>query len=94
MDILLLIYLAFRINLLSKRKGAQVRKWIVNLVVGWVFGEIIGAGVGIIIFGIEDKFSWTLIGFGVALTVYFLIFNQLEKLPDIKNDDINNIGNN
>ena len=93
MDILLLIYLAFRINLLAKKKGQQERKWAVNLVVGWIFGEMIGAGIGIVIFGKENMFSWALIGFGVALTIYFLIYNHLSRMSNINHNENNNNDN-
>ena len=94
MDVFLLIYLAYRISLLAAKKGEPKNKWILTLVIGWVVGELIGVTIGLMIFEKENIFSWALVGLGLALTSYFLIFNKLEKLPDNSNDDINNIGNN
>ncbi len=93
MDIILLIFLAIRIGRLAEKKGKPAGKWRLNLVLAWIIGEIIGATIGIAIFGQENMFSWALIGLGCAVSTYFLINNHLTKMPDsVNEDDINNIG--
>ncbi len=65
-----------------------------NLVLAWIGGEILGGGIGILIFGLDNQVSWALLAIGCAVTSYFLIKNYLSKLPDIiSDDDLNNIGN-
>ena len=93
MDIILLIFLAIRIGRLAETKGKPAGKWRLNLILAWIVGEMIGATIGIAIFGQDNIISWALIGLGCALTSYYLINNHLLKMPDSVNDyDINNIG--
>ncbi len=83
MDIIALIFLAMEIGKLATTKGLSSKKWIINLVLAWVLGELIGGYVGIIIFGKENSFSWLLIAWGVALTSYFVIKNHLLKFRNV-----------
>jgi prolipoprotein diacylglyceryltransferase len=82
MDIILLLYLAYRISKLASRKGEQKRKWVVTLILAWISGEIIGAAVGFIIFGKENLICIVLVALGVAGTFYFKINDYLQSLPD------------
>jgi F0F1-type ATP synthase assembly protein I len=91
MDIILLIFLAFKISNLAAKKGEQRNKWVMRLVFLFVMGELIGAGIGYLIFGIENLIPIALIGLGVAGTFYFMIFNYLNNLPDKIEKDINEI---
>ena len=92
MDIILLIFLAYRIGLLAEQKGEQKSKWRLILVLGWIFGEMIGAGIGLAIFEKEDTFSWALLGLAFAGSAYFLIADYLSKMPNKNDNGINNIG--
>ena len=89
MDIIILIFLAFRMGKLAESKGQSSLKWRVYLVLGWIAGEIAGGILGMIIFG-NDLVSCALVGLAGAFGAYFIIKNNLSKLPDtFHNDDIN-----
>jgi hypothetical protein len=92
MDIILLIFLAYKISNLAHQKGEPRNKWVLRLVFLFVLGELTGACIGYLIFGIENLIPIALIALGVAGTVYFKIYEYLNNLPDKVNDDINNIG--
>ena len=93
MDIIILIFLAYEIGKLAKRKGLSVLKWRFNLVIAWIGGEILGLFFGICFFGLDNVISWILLAIGFAGTSYILIKNYLIKLPDvISDDDLNNFG--
>jgi hypothetical protein len=91
-DIIILIFLAVRLGRLAELKGQSSLKWRTYLVLGWLAGEIAGGILGMIIFG-NDLISCALVGLAGAFGAYFIIKNNLSKLPDISHDDdINNIG--
>jgi hypothetical protein len=91
-DIIILIFLAVRIGRLAESKGQSSLKWRAYLVLGWIAGEITGGILGMMIFG-NDLVSCALVGLAGAFGVYFIIKNNLSKLPDTSHDDdINNIG--
>lgn len=93
MDIIILIFLAYEIGKLAKRKGLSVLKWRFNLVIAWIGSEILGLFFGIGFFGLDNVISWILLAIGFAGTSYILIKNYLIKLPDvISDDDLNNFG--
>jgi hypothetical protein len=82
MDIIVLIFLAIKIGKLATLKGLEPGKWRRYLVFAWIAGELLGAFLGVIIFGAENQISWMLLAAGCAATSYFLIYNYLTKLPD------------
>lgn len=88
MDIILLIYLAFKIGKLAAKKGERKSRWITMLVLAWISGELIGGTIGLIIFGKDNLFSIALIALGVAGTFYFKINDFLQSKPDKNNDEI------
>jgi divalent metal cation (Fe/Co/Zn/Cd) transporter len=54
---------------------------------------LVGLVAGVMIFGADNIISIILVGFTFAITSYFLIKAQLNRLPDKSlDDDINNIG--
>jgi hypothetical protein len=62
-------------------------------VVSWIITEIIGFMLGLMIFGKDNLISVMLVGLTFAITSYFIIKAQLNKLPDQDlDDDINNFG--
>ena len=91
MDVIVLIFLIIEIGKLAKRKGLSALKWRFNLAFAWIIGELIGLFFGIIFFGRDNTVSWALLAFGCALSSYLLIKKHLTKLPDVVDDDINNI---
>jgi hypothetical protein len=82
MDIIVLIFLAIQIGKLANAKGLSALNWRIYLVLAWIGGEIIGAGIGILLFGFDNAFSWLLIAWGCALTTYVLIKNYLDNLSN------------
>jgi hypothetical protein len=93
LEIIVLIFLAREIGRLAIKKGVNPTRWKIYTVAGWIITEIIGLYVGLIIFGQNNLFSVILIGYAFAITSYFIIKAQLNKLPDSGvDDDINNIG--
>lgn len=92
MDIILLLFLAFKISKLAAQKGETKSRWVIMLVLAWVSGEIIGGSIGLVIFGKNNLFSIALLALGFAGTFYFKIEDYLKSKPDVNKDDINNIG--
>lgn len=93
LELIALIFLTREIGKLAEKKGLKPITWKIYLVTGWIFFEIIGISVGVMIFGMNNLVSVVLVGFAFAITSYFLIKTQLNKLPDRNiDDDINNVG--
>jgi hypothetical protein len=94
LEIIALIFLTKEIGRLAHAKGLKPLTWKIYTVAGWVISEIIGIVIGVMIFGQDNLFSIAMVGIAFAITSYFIIKAQLNKLPDYFDDDINNIGNN
>ena len=95
LEIIALIFLTKEIGRLAHDKGLKPGTWKIYTVAGWILSEIIGIVVGVMIFGKDNLFSIVMVGIAFAVTSYFIIKAQLNKLPDQSfDDDINNIGNN
>ena len=95
LEIIALIFLTREIGRIAHDKGLRPVTWKIYTVVGWIVSEIIGLIAGVMIFGKDNLFSIILVGLTFAITSYFIIKAQLNKLPDQGfDDDINNIGNN
>jgi hypothetical protein len=94
LEIIALIFLTKQIGRIAQIKGLKPGTWKIYTVVGWIASEIIGVIVGLMIFGKDNLFSVVLVGLTFAITSYFIIKAQLEKLPDYFEDDINRIGDN
>ena len=93
LELIALIFLTREIGKIAQKKGLKPLTWKVYLVIGWLFFEIIGIFVGVMIFGMNNLISVVLVGFAFAITSYFLIKSQLAKLPDRNiDDDIDNMG--
>ncbi|HEY8658897.1 MAG TPA: hypothetical protein VIL78_07655 [Hanamia sp.] len=93
-EIIVLIFLTREIGKLAHDKGLKPRIWKIYTVLGWFITEVIGIVVGVMIFGKDNLFSVILVGLTFAITSYFIIKAQLNKLPDQSfDDDINNLGN-
>jgi hypothetical protein len=94
LEIIALIFLTREIGRIAHDKGLRPVTWKIYTVVGWILSEIIGVIAGVMIFGKDNLFSVILVGLTFAITSYFIIKAQLNKLPDHFDDDINSIGNN
>jgi hypothetical protein len=93
LELIALIFLTREIGRLAEKKGLKPITWKIYLVTGWLFFEIIGIFVGVMIFGMNNLISVVLVGFAFAITSYFIIKAQLNKLADRNiDDDINNLG--
>ncbi len=95
LEIIALIFLTKEIGKLAHNKGLKPSTWKIYAVVGWIISEITGIIIGVMIFGKDNLFSIALTGITFAVTSYFIIKAQLNKLPDQDfDDDINSIGRN
>ena len=93
LEIILLYFLTKKIGVLAAAKGLQAKRWKLYLVLAWITAELLGALIGIIIFGKDNLFSTLLVAIACAVSTYFMLTNYLIKLPDsIDEQDANNIG--
>jgi hypothetical protein len=93
LEIIALIFLTREIGKLAEKKGLKPITWKIYTVIGWLFSETIGILVGVMMFGMNNLVSVVLVGILFAITSYFIIKAQLNKLPDRDIDnDINNLG--
>jgi hypothetical protein len=94
LDIVILYFLTREIGKLAERKGLKAFTWKVYTVVAWILSEILGIIAALMFFTTDNIISIALIGFAFAITSYFFIKAQLNKLPDQGglDDDIDNIG--
>lgn len=93
-EIVILYFLTKEIRKIANRKGVKVFTWQLYTVVGFLFSEFTGIIVGLNFFSKDNLFSLFLVGILFAITSYFLIKAQLNKLPDQDglDDDIDHIG--
>lgn len=95
LDLIVLFFLTREIGRLAFRKGLKPVTWKIYNVLGWLGAELIGILIGVVIFGLDNLISVQLIAFAFAITSYFIIKAQLNKLDDQSfDDDINRIGDN
>jgi len=95
LEIIALIFMTKDIGKLAHAKGLKPSTWKIYTVAAWIIFEIIGIIVGVIIFGPNNLFSVAVMGIIFAVTSYYIIRAQLNKLPNRDfDDDINNIGRN
>ncbi|MEO8821422.1 MAG: hypothetical protein ABI267_02840 [Ginsengibacter sp.] len=93
LEIIALIFLTKEIGKIAAKKGLKPITWKIYLIIGWLFSETIGLLFGIMIFGTDNIISVVLVGITFAISCYFIMKAQLNKLPDQTfDDDINNIG--
>jgi hypothetical protein len=92
-EIIVLVFLTIEIGKLAREKGLKPLTWRIYNVVGYITAEIFGAVIGFMIFGKENLISVMLVGIMFAISSYFIIRAQLNKLPDQDLDgDIDNLG--
>jgi hypothetical protein len=93
LEIIALIFLTKEIGKIATKKGLKPITWKIYTVIAWMVSEIIGIVVGVMIFGVDNLVSIILVGITFAITSFFIIKAQLNKLPDQTfDDDINNVG--
>ena len=95
LDLIVLFFLTREIGRLAFRKGLKPLTWKIYNVLAWLGAELIGILIGAVIFGLDNLISVQLVAFAFAITSYFIIKAQLNKLEDQTfDDDINRIGDN
>ena len=95
LDLIVLFFLTREIGRLAFRKGLKPLTWKIYNVLAWLGAELIGILIGAVIFGLDNLISVQLVAFAFAITSYFIIKAQLNKLEDQSfDDDINRIGDN
>jgi hypothetical protein len=93
LDLIILYFLTKEIGKIATQKGLKPITWKIYTIVAWIASELVGLVAGVMIFGADNIISIILVGFTFAITSYFLIKAQLNRLPDKSlDDDINNIG--
>jgi hypothetical protein len=97
LDIILLVYLCWRIGNKAKQKGLKPGQWRLYTVLSWMGFELIGLIAGVMMFGYNQNDLNSLYGL-MALAIacgfggYLLVKSILDKKPDIMDDDISNLG--
>ncbi len=95
LDLIVLYFLTREVGKLAFKKGVKPLTWKIYNVVGWLLAELVGIIIGALIFGLDNFVSVQLVAFVFAITSYFILKAQLNKLPDQDlDDDINRIGRN
>lgn len=93
LEIIALIFLTRQIGRMAHDKGLKSTTWKLYTVLAWFAGEILGAVLGLMIFGPNNLFSVLLVALAGAITGYYILKLNLDKRPDITlDDDINQIG--
>ena len=87
LEIIALIFLTREIGKIADRKGLNRSRWKFYTVIAWLISEIIGVSFGIAIFSKDNLFSIMILGIIFAVTSFYIIRAQLEKLPDQQHDD-------
>lgn len=92
-EIIALIFLCRQMGRLAITKGERPLKWKVITILGWFAAEILGLILGAMFLGTDNLIGLMLIGLMSAVGGYLIAKAQLEKLPDVYDDDIDNLGN-
>ncbi|RYY65937.1 MAG: hypothetical protein EOO13_16490 [Chitinophagaceae bacterium] len=94
LDIIILVFLVIQVGNKARRKGLNVLKWRVLLVVAWITAEFLGLLLGVMLLGYDQANlpSLLLIGIVSAFGGYLLIKYNLDKYPDDPGNDVDNIG--
>lgn len=80
LEIIAIILLGKKLAEIAQQKGQSRRKWRLLFLLGWIGAELIGAAIGLLLF--QQMFPAMLIGIGCAITVYILMRDHLQSLPD------------
>jgi hypothetical protein len=97
--VLLVVFLAYKNNLLAKRKGQNSIVWVFITILAFFIGEIIGGMIMLLLF---YKGEYTIEGLQAFMTNpvrmlilpaagmggYLLIRYILERMPDVKQDNL------
>lgn len=92
LEIIALIFLARKIGDLAYEKGQPTGKWKLFLVLAWIGFEVLGAMVGIMLFGSDNLIGLAMFAIACAFGGYLLVRSILMKMPDNFDSEIDNIG--
>ena len=103
LDIILLIFLCRHIGKIAVKKGLSGKTWKIYTILAFLCGELMGMGISMNIYGIEQVINLLKSGNSDSLIVmaisifcaiggYLLIKFILEKKPDALEEEIKNIG--
>ena len=92
LEIIALFFLARKIGELAYEKGQPTGKWKLFLVLAWIGFEILGAIIGIVLFGGENLIGLGLFAIACAFGGYLLVRSILMKMPDDFSNEIDSIG--
>lgn len=91
-EIIALIFLCRHMGNLALKKGERPLKWKVITILCWFTAEILGLVLGAMFLGTSNLIGLMLIGLMSAVGGYLIAKAQLEKLPDVYEDDIDQLG--
>ncbi len=91
-EIIALIFLCRHMGNLALSKGERPLKWKGITILCWFTAEILGLVLGAMFFGTGNLIGLMLIGLMSAVGGYLIAKAQLEKLPDVYEDDIDQLG--
>ncbi|RYF87665.1 MAG: hypothetical protein EOO03_10240 [Chitinophagaceae bacterium] len=92
-EIIALFFLCRNMGKLALTKGERPLKWKGITILAWFAFELIGLVLAAMIFGTGNLVGLMLIGLMSAIGGYLIAKAQLEKLPDVYDDDIDTLGN-
>ena len=92
LEIIALIFLTRETGRMAANKGLRAGRWKVYTILSWFAGEIVGAIIGVMIFGPNNLISVMLVALAGAITGFFILRSVLLKKPDVLEDDIDQIG--
>ncbi len=90
LDIIILIFLSFRIRDTAIQKGLAPRPWVIKNILAWLGMELIGIVIGVSLFGVDRPIMIILLALPFAIGGYHIVSNQLDKMPDIHSNDVGN----
>ncbi|MBX2889050.1 MAG: hypothetical protein KF829_10430 [Ferruginibacter sp.] len=88
-EIIALFFLLRDLGNLANKKGQPQTRWIILGLVNWVFAEMMGIIIGLMIFSVNNLISVLIMGLMGGFAGYHLTRIRLNKFPDKgKKDDI------
>ena len=91
LEVIALYFLCKKNGTLASQKGLNPRSWKWYTILAWILTEMIGVVLGIIFYGENNLEPIMLLGLISAFGGYLIIKFILEKRPDLKKDDIDQI---
>ena len=91
-EIFALIFLCRQMGRLAITKGERPLKWKGITILCWFASELLGLVLAAMLLGTDNLLGLMLIGLMSAIGGYFIAKAQLEKLPDVDDEDVDNLG--